>query len=175
MPPPSPILKTLNQSCMLGWPTKAWLWNLPSLPLSLSGLKVRTHLPEGRAEVHHPHNVLPPLFGEPSREGVELGCLLKGQVSFQEELQVLMVEQAITVDDADGHLERQHELVLLKQAGACVVVEVICEGVNDVAQSAVKGDGFWAGRKGDVEHLQEGVEGVLVHVVDGRQGAQHKE
>lgn len=149
--------------------------SLPSLPLSLGGLKVRTHLREGRAELHHPDNVLPPLFREPSREGVELGGLLQGQVAFEEELQVLMVEQAVTVDDADGHLEREHELVLLKQAGACVVVQVICEGVNDVAQSAVQGDGFLARRKGDVEDLQEGVEGVLVHVVDGRQGAQHEE
>lgn len=68
----------------------------------------------------------------------------------------------LTFQDLDGHLEGEHELVLLEEAQACVAVHIKGEGLHDVVQPVLQHDVLLAGVEGLVEHGEECAQAVLV-------------
>mmetsp|Transcript_46018 Transcript_46018/g.147044 ORF Transcript_46018/g.147044 Transcript_46018/m.147044 type:complete len:435 (-) Transcript_46018:172-1476(-) len=78
------------------------------------------------------HEVLPALVRKPLERLLPRG-LLQGEVALQEEVEKVVVELPVALEHLDGHLEGEHELVLLEQPEAGVVVHVERERVDDVA------------------------------------------
>lgn len=59
----------------------------------------------------------------------------------------LWIQWSAALKNFNGHLETEHQLVLLKQTQACVAVHIIGQSINDGPQTAFKGVLFLAGSK----------------------------
>lgn len=119
-------------------------------------------------------NVLPTVVGNPSVRFAPLN-IIEGSVTFEEEVQLNLVENIGSIHDHRDHLEREHQLVLLEDTHASEVVDQYGQPVLDDSES-VRQDAVRARCvKSLVEYSHVRGQGVLVHILDVRQSCDGEE
>ena len=85
------------------------------------------------ADLEQHLEVLPAAVGKPGERALLHG-LLEGEVALEEEVELRGADPARGLEHLDGHLQRQGELVALKEGRARIGVHVVGQGVDDVVQ-----------------------------------------
>ena len=120
------------------------------------------------------NEVFPALVRDPVK-GLLPISLLKAEVTLEEEVKLLSIKLSVRFQELDGHLEGEHELVLLKEAKTRVVVHVEGQSLNDVPQSDVQVRILLGLGKRSIKDGEEGGQRVLVHVENGRERVHDEE
>lgn len=91
---------------------------------------------------------------------------IKRSVTLEEEVQLDVIEDAVSIHDHCNHLEGVHQLVCFEDSGACEIIDKLSKLLCDVSKTVVEDVVLLGKVQGVHEHRHVGVEGVFVHFRD---------
>jgi len=110
---------------------------VPLLPFLLTSLQIFDKVLEFFADSHQLLKIFPALVGNPF-VWFRSTDLIQGCVALEEEIELFLVEFLLLILDHDGHLETEHQLVLLEDTKAGILVYVEGEPIDDGSKTSLQ-------------------------------------